>query len=599
MKFLIVFIVLLSFASSYAAIERNSLSCSQNGLLIIHINGISTTSKDAKANAEYIADMLRSHASKLDVSPDPSRFNVIDKYNNSEKFLGDAIQLLHQKLGESDKGLVEIASLVWAFFEYRILLTDVLDSRVIEELDRISIEQSMKQENISNSDIAEMTDSVVKALGANKKVILVPHSQGNLYADYVYDALVEKGLRNEVDKYVGVLHIGSVIKKSKFKNSRTYTLQEDRALGTLVALGFPVEDGKYSTLDGPHRCSDYTICHGVRGAYLNNTIAVRGPKQGIGLSEIRLASQTFIDLIEEVAWMLDNNDPACCEKENGRFYRASYDSSVQDTFIADTVEFSVPGIYDFQNSKICGGTKILGDVRIHDSTVKGQNTLDGSSYASSIEDSHLDGTNTISGHHKIKHAQIYGNGSYMCSGSTSSSYCTLEGKYLEPIFLSENHFNGHYSLVRSNSHSNEINADLIVRINDSTLGTNNVFKGSVEVFYSRIRSGVTLWGIPPEPDYWCLDGLGVQLSQGPDIDGPSTVLKGSLRVEGNTKIFNDVNIEITEDRPDNLCQSRIQASNLRNGTNITGSLEAVGADLDGVSFTGHMRCSLIEPCGPW
>ena len=359
MKFIISLFFLITMSLDAVAQEK-SLSCSKNGTVLFYINGINVGKTDFDEDLDRLFETIVSLETKFD---NQGSVSVTGEHNSSEGFTLDYIQLVRQKLeGQKKYSNSDIVELISLYFHSRIEFIRSIGEEIYDEIRRDMFLELNSGETISQNDIKVMAIKIRNFLNQNKKVIVVSHSQGNIYANYVYDELLNIGVPAEaLNKYYGNLQVGSAARSLKAKNAKVYSLKDDIALNWLSGTSpRPVLDQKYRvSLHTPS--SLYCVlnyCHGFASTYQSSSMEVVGPKQGASGEVTRKSVDVFRENLEEVAWMLANNDDNCCDGREGRFYRKDY-SSPASGFVENTVDIaSRANITISESAQLCGELKI-------------------------------------------------------------------------------------------------------------------------------------------------------------------------------------------------------------------------------------------------
>lgn len=327
--------------------EVSSLSCSKDKTHIIFINGINVKKEKIRDSSDAIDNLIQPIAGKIN---NRQQVEVSYEYNTSEGLNRDIIQLIEQKLsGNKINSSPKMLPLTPQF----LFLDNEFISAERERYLEYKIDETELQNRNSANDVRRMVINIKGYLTLGKKVIVVSHSQGNIYANLVYDGLLKEGVSYEtLNKYYGNLQVGSVAKEIRAKNSRYITLQNDRAVNSLRLRGAGfIMPGNYFQLNVD--CPD-GLCHGFNEAYLSEQNSASGKKQGRG-GTLRSLKDIFLDSLEEVAWMLANNDENCCDGRDGRFYRKDYNTEATKGFVEKTasIDKKLTLLMD-EGTQICG-----------------------------------------------------------------------------------------------------------------------------------------------------------------------------------------------------------------------------------------------------
>ncbi len=287
-------------------------------------------------------------------------------------------------------------------------------------------------------------------------------------------------------------------------------------------------------------------------SYLSSIIPVLGPKQGKFVKPIRFAKNVFLDNLEEVAWMLANNDPKCCEGNDGRFRYNSKSMTGEDIK-------ELGGFVDFK-SKVDKGVYLEKDSFICESEVKGKVHIK----ESVINNSKLDGNshnNLLITRSKLFDTQIVGNlwsdcatvhrGSYLSPGSQSVlwSACNSERVFEDNIASGYFGIHGGAKKLTLNAGTVSISGGLpAIQILNwlERLGENVTFNGYGDISNeSTIGDGLTINGnlAVINDDYF----TGLAINGESSVHGPGTILTGSFLIT-NTKILPGSYLNLTSNK---------------------------------------------------
>ena len=189
-KLLIVFCVLSVATSAQSA---DSALCS-SGYSVFFGNGIRTEPIGAQAAARRVRSMLGS-----EYDGEPMSYSV--SYNPSEGVLGDLLEAFAQKREEDP-------TLTWQLF-FRWVSGRFIETSLANILEDYfgfeganRIEQAAArlagQTGYTDATVVQHASNYESELLAGKRVLLVSHSQGNLYANAAYSRLLSLG-RNDYD----------------------------------------------------------------------------------------------------------------------------------------------------------------------------------------------------------------------------------------------------------------------------------------------------------------------------------------------------------------------------------------------------------------
>lgn len=247
---LIVSFFLLGYSNAEAA-----NSCSPSGYLVVHINGINTLKKDARANAKRVlAHAIGSTHNGIGVK-------VILAYNPTRGALTDLVDVFRQKLSEypaiaSDLIFRAITRSVFGQSIPQVLQDFVTEYHVnkIKEYGYVSY---------SDSDLQEIVGAIQSNITENQKILLVPHSQGNLYANATYKKLTtgDNPIPATAIKIVGIASPAAYVAG----DGDYLTSSNDLVIKGLRSLGLSVLASNFTI----SLSTDDVLGHGLSSIYLN------------------------------------------------------------------------------------------------------------------------------------------------------------------------------------------------------------------------------------------------------------------------------------------------------------------------------------------
>ncbi len=351
MKIVFILVFLFPYLAKAKDLPK-SLSCSSGGTAIIYVNGVWNSKEDANDSTEKIRDLIRLLNSKLDAR---SVVSLELSYNTSEGKIRDIKQLLRQKLaGQRRFTNIEIDFLTAAyFFDLSDFITYV-GRELYLEIEEKKMLMLAEEDSNSSIDTWLLTEKIKGHLYAGRKVIVVTHSQGGIYANMAYDQMLRMGVPLEtLNKFYGNLQLATVAKSLRAKNSIYVTHNFDTAIQHLISAKKSVLAPNYKSTD---ICLSNDIsCHRFVETYLSTNFFANGPQQGRGDLNRKLQS-VFLDGLEEVAWKLANNDNACCNGRDGRFHRNDYESS-PDGFVESSVLVDPKLNLQIESQQVCGAVE--------------------------------------------------------------------------------------------------------------------------------------------------------------------------------------------------------------------------------------------------
>jgi uncharacterized surface anchored protein len=225
-----------------------SAACPVQETAVLYINGIDTTEE----NAERSMKTIKSEVSNAPgVNPDCVVYDYA--YNTNEPLFADFLEAGLQKVDEQKISTSDF----WSFFLRHASPTLALlfDATIADYYDDSNVLVDLG-EFVLGDQKAEHLAKYREHLVLGRKVILVGHSQGNLYANEEWDELLpsEQGRVRIVAVATPADHVG---------NSGSYTtLEEDGIAKWLFPLALP------ANAQNEEPCDDAWICHGFKESYM-------------------------------------------------------------------------------------------------------------------------------------------------------------------------------------------------------------------------------------------------------------------------------------------------------------------------------------------
>lgn len=224
----------LFFASaSFAAVGS---ACSSSSYLVAHINGINTLKKDARHNAMQVLFPA------IGSTYNGENVKVILAYNQSRDTFADLVDVLKQKLNEYPN--------VGRDLVFKALTTGVFGSALPQALQdfvtQYHIDKIRTQGFVSynDSDLQEIVGAIRSNVVEGQKVVLVPHSQGNLYANAAYVKLTtgDNAIPTSTIKIVGIASPAAYVAG----NGTYLTSSNDLVISALRTVGLSVLASNYT-----------------------------------------------------------------------------------------------------------------------------------------------------------------------------------------------------------------------------------------------------------------------------------------------------------------------------------------------------------------
>lgn len=178
--------LILSLVFSVTTFASSELTCSKNGTALLFVNGVNTTEIEARQNAKKTWEL--GLAAQIDKKAILKDFYYNQSLGVLKDFMESGIQLIEQTLGTGDYK-------AWSHY----LRFGQIPTNLGSEATRALINQRLGEIrngilfNLQNSsreqDIIGLSQMVGGYLAAERKVLLVSHSQGNFFANSAYSTL--------------------------------------------------------------------------------------------------------------------------------------------------------------------------------------------------------------------------------------------------------------------------------------------------------------------------------------------------------------------------------------------------------------------------
>lgn len=244
--------------SSAQASKGFSSSCSPSSYLVMHINGILTDEEDARHN---LMDVL---APAIGSSYNGEGIKFALAYNPTHGKSSDLIDVINQKATEYPN--VALGIIIKAYTKGLAGMTSaVLPDSLFNAVKDFQI--SLVKDNgfvtLGDSDLKDVVGDIRKNMTENQKILLVPHSQGNIYANEVYNVLTTG--ENPVPQIsIGIVGIASPAAYVA-GNGDYVTSSNDVVIGALRLSGYSVLP---SNIDISYN-SNERLGHGFEEIYMN------------------------------------------------------------------------------------------------------------------------------------------------------------------------------------------------------------------------------------------------------------------------------------------------------------------------------------------
>jgi len=225
-----------------------SATCPVQETAVLYVNGIDTDDPSAKASMWLLEEEI---SSVPGINPDCVVYDYA--YNTNEPLFADFLEAGLQKVDEQKISTSDF----WRFFFRHTspTLSLLFDATIAGYYDDSNELVDLGQFVLGDQK-AEHLVKYREHLALGRKVILVSHSQGNLYANEEWDELLPS-------ERTGVHIVAVATPADHVSNSGSYTtLKEDGVAKWLFPLALP------ANAQNEEPCADDWSCHGFKESYM-------------------------------------------------------------------------------------------------------------------------------------------------------------------------------------------------------------------------------------------------------------------------------------------------------------------------------------------
>ncbi len=231
-------------------------SCSQSGYLVVHINGINTLKRDARISAKKVL------APAIGSTYNNTGVKVILAYNPTHGALSDLADVFKQKISEYPGIASELI--------FRAITRSIFGNTISQAFQdfitkyHINKIKTYGYLDYSDDDLQDILGAIRSNITENQKILLVPHSQGNLYANAAYKKLTtgENAIPTTAIKIVGIASPAAYVAG----NGKYLTSTNDLVIKGLRSLELSVLAANFTI----SLSTDDVLGHGLRSIYLNS-----------------------------------------------------------------------------------------------------------------------------------------------------------------------------------------------------------------------------------------------------------------------------------------------------------------------------------------
>ena len=247
-----------------------SAACPVQETAVLYVNGIDTTEEGAKKSKELIKEEV---SNAPGVNPDCVIYDYA--YNTNEPLFADFLEAALQKVDEQGISTSDF----WHFFLHQVspLSALIFEETLFDYYDDSNALIDLGQFVLGDQK-AEHLAKYREHLAFGRRVILVGHSQGSLYANEEWDELIpsEQGSVHIIAVATPADHVGS--------DGPYTTLEEDWIAKAIFPFALPVN------AQNEEPCESAWICHGFKESYMSGSN-----------SKTRIVSQIVALLSQSVA----------------------------------------------------------------------------------------------------------------------------------------------------------------------------------------------------------------------------------------------------------------------------------------------------------
>ncbi|HAZ12373.1 MAG: hypothetical protein A2X86_03965 [Bdellovibrionales bacterium GWA2_49_15] len=224
--------VILSF---FSANTFGELACSKNGTDIYYLNGVDNTEDEAGTSTDALKKrIIKPNGAKIDSkfeSNAEAAIKVDKLYNQTQGIVADIAETMGQVLksgGVSDK-VQSLSKFIFKVNPLSLFFTNAIsgDRSVKNAESAFRANLILSHRDIEWSTLYNAKQTVKKSFDAGKKVIIVSHSQGNFFANKLYEEMSNDSAFTEFMPLFGNLQVASPASVMLTPNADYVTLIED------------------------------------------------------------------------------------------------------------------------------------------------------------------------------------------------------------------------------------------------------------------------------------------------------------------------------------------------------------------------------------
>ncbi|MCP4354113.1 MAG: hypothetical protein GY793_00500 [Proteobacteria bacterium] len=215
-----VFIGLLIVASPFFAHAAGGYQCnsSEEKTIFLLINGMNNDKDEVKASFGEMMTLVEEAVASYVKAGDKISFSYLINHNENK------ITQLHQVWKQ--RGAVERKHL-YRWLSGRSGRPDWVDDELAEELLSQPLAEAIHDIDYTDPDLKSMVIRCKELLKAGYRVVLIAHSQGNMYATQIYDRIAEDDEYSQYSKSICVVGVASP--DIEVGNGFSYSTEEERS----------------------------------------------------------------------------------------------------------------------------------------------------------------------------------------------------------------------------------------------------------------------------------------------------------------------------------------------------------------------------------
>ena len=324
------------------------------GLSVVFINGVRTS----RINAINHLDNLERQSL---INDDELSIRYVLAYNHHENFFVDLFQSNYQIIESQRPG------------EYWNHLLDLksysTNTEINQGISQGTIESIASFIALSNYTNARITGTIQSELDRSRKILIIAHSQGTLYANSSYQAIVENEINKERIPIIGMLHVASVanIVGSSGINIKLadYTSYVDDLIVSNVSIRYNILPALHDVMFGQkiHLFeADHTL-HGFSEIYIQPKFADSNNNETLTINNL------FNDIklkMKGISSLLKCPQALGCLAIDGEGLPGKFFTNPDGTeggFVSNDSTVS-PTVYLGAEAEVCNGAQVFGQATI-------------------------------------------------------------------------------------------------------------------------------------------------------------------------------------------------------------------------------------------